>query len=756
MANRRLDSKAEQKPLLRVHVLAILFLVAFGLLILQMWNVQVLKNDYYSKQILNSSQVTVRIPSVRGEIKDRNGLSLVRNRASYEVDFLLPAMVQSYKKQNHDVPKLKYEKANARGMARPAEETDIVTIIDAAIQPRLKELNLDEPYNANKLRVHFKTKQLVPFTYRQDVDFPTFAKYAERDIGLPGIKVGQKPVREYVYGALAAQILGYVGETPDVTTMPDIEDFTYYEADVQGRTNIEKTQDELLKGSPGARVLKKNVKGQIEGEIRVEPPQRGSDVFLTIDAKIQYIAERALRDAVCTDEKGNVQRGIGRGAAVVVNPNNGEVLAMVSVPSYNPNNFIPSISTKNWTAIKDADADPLTNRAVSAYAPGSAYKIPIALAGLKTGHGNDHFNCSGGVNYGNTYMRCWIGQKGGQHGDQDLENAIKNSCNAFFFQYGNATGISPIGSMCASLGLGRPSGIEISRENGGVLPGKEWLAKHHPKDRWSSANTALTSIGQQYVEASPLQIAMVGAAVANGGICYYPTLIHKTVSPDGKETLHAPRIRANLLQNGLNSTQIEKVRHGMWKVVNEPDGTGKKARVPGTVVAGKTGTAQFKRKGVPDNHTWFVCFAPYDKPTLAICIFIEGAKSGGGTAAPIAAKIIKDVTAMKGGFNPDLKPLKPAIGNYNFVESIDYDRDVPAAPGDGDGETADFVSSNNEKIVARNETARSDQDAPNIETEADERPQNTPKPETEDELKKKFLFFQRDQKSLPKLKGPRG
>ncbi len=743
MTARRTEGPTAKKPLLRVHLLALLFLTAFGLLVLQMWNVQVLRCDYYTKQILNSSQVTVRIPSVRGEIKDRNGLSLVRNRASYEVDFLLPAMVQNYKKQNHDVPKLKYEKANARGLARPAEETDIVTIIDSAIQPRLKELKLDEPYNANKLRVHFKTKQLVPFTYRQDVDFPTFAKYAERDIGLPGIKVGQKPVREYVYGAMAAQLLGYVGETRDITTLPDINDFTYYEADVQGRTNIEKTQDELLKGSPGARVLKKNVKGQIEGEIREDPPQRGSDVYLTIDAKIQYIAEKAMR-------------AVGRGAAVVVNPNNGEVLAMVSVPSFNPNNFIPSISTKNWKAIKDADADPLTNRAISAYAPGSTYKIPIALAGIKAGNGSDHFNCSGGVSYGNTYMRCWIGQQGGQHGDQDLENALKNSCNAFFFQYGNATGIAPIDQMCASLGLGQPTGIELSGEDGGVLPGKEWLAKYHPKDRWSNANTALTSIGQQYVEASPLQMAMVGATVANGGICYYPTLIHKTVSPDGKETLHPPRIRTNLLQNGLTPEQIEKVRHGMWKVVNDPDGTGKKARVPGTVVAGKTGTAQFKRKGQPDNHTWFVSFAPYDKPTLAICIFIEGAKSGGGTAAPIAAKIIKDVTAMKGGYNPDLKPLKPALGSYEFVESIDFERNLPAASGDGDGETAEMVSGSNERSVARDRSRPSDQDAPNIETEAEDHPQTTPKPETEDELKKKFLLFQRDQKSLPKPKNPRG
>lgn len=727
-------------PLLRVHALALVFLLAFGLLVLQMWNLQVLKNDYYAKQILNSSQVTVRIPSVRGEIKDRQGITLVRNRASYEVDFLLPAMVQSYKKTYLDVPKIKSEKADRHGMARPTEEVDIVTIINSSIIPRLKEFDLDQAYNSNKLRVHYKTKQLVPFTYRQDLDFPTFAKYAERDTGLPGIKVAQKPVREYVYGSMAAQILGYVGETRDITALPDINDFTYYEADVQGRTNIEKTQDEQLRGSPGARVLKKNVKGQIEGEIRVDPPTRGSDIYLTIDARIQFIAEKAMRS-------------VGRGAAVVVNPNNGEVLAMVSVPSFDPNTFIPSISTKDWSALQVATANPLTNRAVSSYAPGSTYKIPIALAGIRAGKSGDSQYCSGSVSYGGRPMRCWISP--GAHRSIGLSDAIKVSCNAFFYQFGNSTGIDQINETCQALGLGQSTGIEISNDDGGVMPGKAWLSKTFPKERWTAANTALTSIGQQYVKASPLQMALVTATVANGGTSYYPTLIHKYVAPDGTETINKPRIRSRLSDLGLTQEQIEKVRKGMWKVVNEGGGTAAKARVKGTVVAGKTGTAQFRRSGVPDNHTWFISFAPYDNPTLAICIFIEGAKSGGGTAAPIAAKIIKDVVAMKGGYDPGLKPLPPAIGSFRFVESVDFERDIPAALGDGDGETSERTPRNDERVVPRGKPRPSEDDAPNIETEADTRAQAAPQAASAEEIKKKFLL-QRDQRSRPIPRGPRG
>jgi len=727
-------------PLLRVHALALFFLFAFGMLVLQMWNLQVLKNDYYSRQILNSSQVTVRIPSVRGEIKDRNGVILVRNRASYEVDFLLPAMVQSYKKIYLDVPKIKSQKADRHGMARPTEEVDIVTIINSSIIPRLKEFDLDQAYNSNKLRVHYKTKQLVPFTYRQDIDFPTFAKYAERDTGLPGIKVGQKPVREYVYGSMAAQILGYVGETKDITTLPDINDFTYYEADVQGRTNIEKTQDALLRGSPGARVLKKNVKGQIEGEIRVDPPTRGSDIYLTIDARIQYIAEQAMRS-------------VGRGAAVVVNPNNGEVLAMVSVPSFDPNSFIPSISTRDWSELQVATANPLTNRAVSSYAPGSIYKIPIALAGIRAGKGNDSQYCSGSVSYGGRPMRCWISP--GAHRSIGLSDAIKVSCNAFFYQFGNSTGIDQINETCQALGLGQSTGIEISNDDGGVLPGKAWLSKTFPKERWTAANTALTSIGQQYVKASPLQMAMVTAAVANGGTSYFPTLIQKSVAPDGTVTNNPPRVRSKLSDLGLTQEQIEKVRKGMWKVVNEGGGTAAKARVKGTVVSGKTGTAQFRRSGVPDNHTWFTSFAPYDNPTLAICVFIEGAKSGGGTAAPIAAKIIKDVVAMKGGYDPGIKPLPPAVGSFRFVESVDFERDIPAALGDGDGETSERTPRNDESVVPRGKPRPSEDDAPNIEIEADTRAQTASSADSAEEIKKKFLL-QRDQRSRPIPRGPRG
>ena len=225
------------------------------------------------------------------------------------------------------------------------------------------------------------------------------------------------------------------------------------------------------------------------------------------------------------------------------------------------------------------------------------------------------------------------------------------SCNAFFYQYGNAAGIDQIVAMGNMLGLGQKSGIPLSGEAPGVLPGPEWLAAINPQARWSSGLTANTSIGQGDVLATPLQMAMVTAAVANGGTCYYPRMIDKVVAQDGSILLQEPaKVRSSLLADGgMTEAMIEKVRQGMSKVVNESGGTAGKARIKDVTVAGKTGTAQFWRSGVKDNHTWFLAFAPYDEPKYAICVLVQGAKSGGGVAAPIAAKILEDTFALDQG-----------------------------------------------------------------------------------------------------------
>ena len=280
-------------------------------------------------------------------------------------------------------------------------------------------------------------------------------------------------------------------------------------------------------------------------------------------------------------------------------------------------------------------------------------------------------------------MACWIASKNGAHGTLDLQSAIRVSCNAFFYQYGNAAGIDEIVAAGHMLGLGEKSGLPLSAEAPGILPGPEWMRVNRPRERWSSGQTANVSIGQGYVLASPLQMAMLTATVANGGTSYFPRLVDKILAPDGSVVRQEPvKVRANLLEQGLTTEQIEKVRRGMWDVVNRGGGTAPGARLAGYEVAGKTGTAQFWRGGIKDNHTWFLAFAPYDAPRYAVSVIVQGAQSGGGVAAPIAAKILSDVFKMEEGAPVEVASLDPAKGSFQFVSSVDFGRAIPAALAD--------------------------------------------------------------------------
>ena len=466
MARRRRGPRIE----LRLQLLALLILLGIGGIVARLWWVQVARGAKYTARLAGRSQVTVRIPSVRGEIRDRNGITLVQNRASYEVDFYLPDMVRGYRAINGWAPTTQYM-APVHGMMKVMTEEDIVQIVNDAVIPRLEDLDIARDYNAKRLQLHYRNDTEVPYTYIEDLDFPTIAKFSEHDVGLPGVDIAIKPVRQYLYGALAAHLLGYVGMPRDIDQQPDIHAFNFYQPDTEGKSNIELAMDKYLRGTPGVRVMQRNVKGVIDSELRVEQPKPGANVNLTIDARIQMIAERALRV-------------IGRGAAVVVDPNNGDILAMASVPSYDPNKFIPSISLKDWQQLDGDDTDPLTNRAISAYAPGSTFKTVTALAGLRKGLANAHFTCTGGVIYGNKYMKCWIGEKGGAHGTLGLSDAIKVSCNAFFYQFGNAAGIDNIDAVGTALGIGQKTGIPLTGESPGILPGPEWMAANNPNERW--------------------------------------------------------------------------------------------------------------------------------------------------------------------------------------------------------------------------------------------------------------------------------
>ena len=712
--------------------MAIIVLALLGVLVGRLWWVQLVNYDKYAGLVKTGSAVSVRLPAVRGEIMDRNGIPLVENRASFEVNFYLPDMVRAYQRVHRKVPLRQepYRHYDSRGNAEDRTEKDIPLIVNETIIPKLQQLGLEQNYNAEKLQVHYRNNTLIPFNYRQDLDFETMAKFMENNVGLPGLNAEVKPVRHYPYGSLAAHILGYVGAPRDINRMQREEaekdglTYNFYQPDMEGKAQIEKAMDSYLRGKPGKRILRTDVKGQIiEESEKLEPPQAGDNVYLTIDARLQYVVEDTLRVA-------------GRAACVVVDVNNGDILAMASVPSFDPNKFVPSIDAKDWVSLTQDETSPLMNRAINGYVPGSTYKTVTALAVERQGLGDRHYNCGGGVSYGNVFMKCWIFGKG-THGSLDLEGGLKNSCNGYFFQAGNAAGIDNIDEIGHLLGLGQLSGVPLSGENPGILDGPAHLREVNPQDKWRPGLTANVSIGQGAVLASPLQMAMVAATIANGGTCYYPRLVDKIVRPDGALVEQEPvRVRSNLIKDaGMTPEEIEHVRHGMWRVVNEDGGTARKARLttPGVQAAGKTGTAQVWRinasgQKVSDNNTLFIAFAPYDKPKYAICVLIQGGKSGGGVPAPVAAKILDEAFALdKGEVNVQLAALEPAAGNFKFIESIDFNRDIPAA-ATSDQETVDTVASASATVsdVAANAAAPSIRDEPDAEGSVASRPQKKP------------------------------
>ena len=691
----------------RIQFLALLMLLGMGALSLKLWWIQVAHGAEWTAQLRGSPQATVRIPSVRGEIKDRNGLTLVQNRASYEVDFYLPEMVKGYRERFGSPPLTEY-RAIINGMPKDQKEPDIIKIVNDGIVPRLNELDLARDYNAGKLERHYRNDTEVPFSYIKDIDFPTMAKFSEHDVGLPGVDIAIKPVRSYVYGALAAHLLGYVG-MPDDIDKEEARKFTFYQQDVEGKSNIEKTMDEYLRGKPGVRYLRKNAKGTIEGVLREDPSQQGANVFLTIDARIQAIAEEALR-------------AVSRAGAVVVDPNNGNVLAMASVPSFDPNTFIPSINAKNWKALQKDEGDPLVNRAISALPPGSTFKLITSLAGLRRNLANAHYNCGGGVSYGDHFFQCWVAEKHYTHGTIGLADAIKVSCDSFFYQYGNAAGIQSIDAAGKMLGIGEESGLQLTGEQTGNMPGPEWMQIHHPQERWSQAQTANVSIGQGYTLVSPLQLAMAYVAIANGGVCYYPRLVDRVLKQDGSPVLdehgnvavsQTPRVRSDLRQE-LSPDKIELVRKGLWKVVNEDGGTGGRARLKGTQVAGKTGTAQATDRGHKDTVAWFACFAPFEHPKYVVAVMVQGGEHGGSVAGPIATRILERALALdEGKFDMKVAWLSPAYkaNPFQMIKDVTY-HDAGGNLGGEDEENAD------ESQNATAQMASSDA-APDVEPEAD-------------------------------------
>ena len=718
---------------LRFYLVGLILIAGLSALLIRLFVIQINRYDEFSSKVPGTSEVKVRVPGVRGIIRDRRGRVLVENVARYEMQFNLKEILNNYRrvikeenlaisKSNRDatvkkdlkkVPVSTFNFNDGTGIKRTRKEEDMVAIVSEIIFPYLANIGLYREFHAGDLQRHWRTHGgLVPYTYRDDLTFEEYAIAAEHSLDLPGVTVAARPMRKYVYGALASHILGFVRQ-PDIKKVPSEERkaWEYYVPDDFGGDGIEETMDDFLRGRPGQRVMLKDEKGRVVdskdeegkvmGEISYDPPKKGSDVWLTLDLRYQYIAEQALRK-------------VGRGAVVVVAPTSyktklkdlgkeeehwihaGDILAMASVPSYDPNKFIPSISEQDWKMYLDNENDPLINRALKDHAPGSTFKIPVSLAGMLSDTEVKAFECAGGAGYGpKVFMKCWARSKGYTHGSIFVRGAIKTSCNGFFYRYGNATGIENILKVSKWMGLGTRSGIPLNNEDPGFVPSPQWK-RVQGLGNWGAADTAQVSIGQGATEATPLQMAMVASTIANGGKYYRPRLIHRTVG-EAEEKFKPSELQYDLTELGIPAEKIEICRSGMYDVVNELRGTARRGESKIVKVSGKTGTAQTGRKrptGTNETNAWFISFAPYDKPKLAVCVMVENGKAGGTVCAPIAKRIIDEIMSVEQfNFNPQVSPVKESEGNFDFVELVSFDDDpTEAFVGDDDGEDGTAVA----------------------------------------------------------------
>jgi penicillin-binding protein 2 len=654
----------------RIGVLVLLVFAAMGLLLSRLWNVQVVNSDSAIKQSEEQTTVRARIAPARGAICDRNGVMLAENRPSFDIDFYLGDLRRDYAESHKgNVPKIQLH-STKEGKKR--YEDDIVEIVKESIEPIKDSLGLTAPIDdkvARDIREQFRTHPDSPYHYMTDLDFATVANFEERNLGVPGISIAQNPARQYTYGAMAAHILGYVG-SPRKQTEHLASDNTPYET--VGLGGIESIMDAQLQGEPGSRVQRVSSQGYYIEDKKLQssfqPATMGSTLYLTIDARVQYIAETAMRHA-----------GVGRGAVVVMDPRNGDVLALVSVPSFDPNKFIPKIQSKDWYALNQDQTAPMFNRALHAYAPGSTYKIMVALAGLKSGNVNVNtsFDCPGAIQIDD---HLFHNSDSTDAGVMSLVHAICVSSDVFFYQYGIKSGIEAIDAMGKLAGFGHKWGLlNDADEDAGIVPGPEWmkendkwLLKTHNIDHWSRAQTANTSIGQGFVLNTPLQMATFLCAVANGGKVYQPRLYSRVVDYKGdtKAEIPAGQIYSSL---GVKPSDLKAVQEGMRQVVAQ--GTATLAQVQGYQLAGKTGTAQayIKVNGQvrKDLKCWFYCYGPFEAPRYVTCVLVEGGTWGGTSTAPIAQEIMSRLFAMDKGATENIAFLQPATGNFNGIGAVD-------------------------------------------------------------------------------------
>ena len=576
--------------------------ILFGFLLSRIWYLQVIRGEEFAQLATNNRIRIRRVPASRGMILDRSHQLLVDNRPSFQLS-LVPEDIE-------DVDQV------VRGIAGPLDQ---------------------DPEVLRSAIVHENNRRpFCPVLIKADISRNELAFLETYKMDFPGMVIEAVPRRSYHYDSLASHLLGYLGEI-DHGELKEMASRGYHMGDFVGKDGIEKQWEGMLRGVDGGRQVEVDSLGREIRILRSVASRPGHNVVLTIDLEIQ----KALEDLL----KGKI------GAAVAMDPQSGQILAMGSSPAFNPDLFASGICREDWINLLTTPFHPLQNKAIQGqYPPGSVFKIVTAIAALEEGviTPEETLHCPGFFRLGAKTYRCW--KKGG-HGTVELRKALVQSCDVYFYQVALRLGIDTLARYARELGFGGQTGIELGDEKCGLIPTTAWKRQRH-NEPWYKGETLVSGIGQGAILVTPIQMATMISAIANGGVLFRPHVIQRVEDAYGNSIEEYPSMVMKRVS--ISEETLRIIRDALRGVVEDPRGTGRSARIKGVSVCGKTGTAQVVKLEVSEeiedeeqipiryrDHAWFVAYAPEDRPAIAVAVLIQHGGHGASAAAPVARKIIE-------------------------------------------------------------------------------------------------------------------
>ena len=586
------EIKKQNSILNRRKFILFLFKISlFSIVGWRLYNIQILNSSKY-KTLSKKNQIDLEIIfPIRGKIFDRNETLIATNEKVFDL-YLIPEKTKS---------------------------------INNTLNALSKFINIDFPKRRKIIELSSKIKKFEKIKIFENITWSTLEKVETNKHNLQGIFIVEDYLRVYPYNEIFSHLIGYISKPnqkdlalPFISKMPNLD---------IGKEGLEKSFNQILVGKPGQREIEVNSTGRIIREISKTKSTRGEEIFLSIDFRLQeYVF--------------NLLKSYRAGSINVINIKTGEILCMTSTPTYDPNKIIKKPNKVYWDSLLSNSLSPLTNRSIQGlYSPGSTFKMVVAIAALKYGviNSNSIHTCTGKIEFGDRIYHCW---KTNGHGKMDVTNAIKESCDVFFYEISKRLGIDKIAEVAEDFGLGRTFDISMPNQKKGIVPSKKWK-KNKIGESWYAGETLISGIGQGFLLTNPLQLAVMTSIIASNGKIIQPTILKSNES--------------NFGINEKYSDEIKIIKKAMFKVVNEKKGTAYKSRSDDVKFAGKTGTSQVRQITLSEresddfrkkeqewknkDHALFVGYLPYDDPKYAISVIIEHGGSGASTAAPIAKQV---------------------------------------------------------------------------------------------------------------------